>query len=276
VSQVPTVSGTFLTAAGRVPVGGRPCSVPRGRGAAAMQGAAVQDARRVLAPRPAGSVPSRTRLKVVPPAADRRRGAQSSALQRTARSTRSPRRCPGGRCGIAIADLVGTHAGPRVRRVRPRGRDSGRGHEVRTSNERGFTLIELAIILVVMGIVAIFAVPSVGLLSQSHQLKAATENVAAQIRVAREKAIATSPPNGIMFHVNTSYLGTDYHMHNNGVIDITFKLPKGISFDPVSNGASTTMMKDGTASNSMTLVLQDRRGNRDTVSVLMSGLVLTK
>jgi prepilin-type N-terminal cleavage/methylation domain-containing protein len=145
---------------------------------------------------------------------------------------------------------------------------------VHTSDTRGFTLIELAIVLTVMGLLLAFAVPGVSRLSQSHQLQGAAENIAAQVRVAREKAIATN--SDIMFHVNTGYAATPYHVHTNGVISMFWKLPNGITFDPASNGANTTLKKDGTASNSMTVVIKDRLGNRDTVSVLMSGLVLTK
>jgi Tfp pilus assembly protein FimT len=58
------------------------------------------------------------------------------------------------------------------------------------SSLRGSTLVELAITILVLGPLFALSIPAFQSVSSSDQLKGATENVAAQRRLAREKAIA--------------------------------------------------------------------------------------
>jgi prepilin-type N-terminal cleavage/methylation domain-containing protein len=138
---------------------------------------------------------------------------------------------------------------------------------------RGFTLVEMAVTILVLGLLLGFSIPAFNSISASYQLKGATENIAAQLRLAREKAIATGMDQPM--HFTPNYLDSDYHIHySTGHIPAKWKLPKGITFYSVS--VHPTMRRDGRADYSGMVVLQDRRGNRDTVSVQVSGLVLTK
>ncbi len=73
---------------------------------------------------------------------------------------------------------------------------------------RGFSLVELAITLVVLGLLCTFSIPAFHRLSATYQLRGAAENVAGQLRLAREKAIATGQEQPI--HV-PNY--TTYHIH---------------------------------------------------------------
>jgi len=61
----------------------------------------------------------------------------------------------------------------------------------------------------------------------------------------------------------------------NGQVPAKWRLPTGITYYSMTV-STVTMQKDGRASTSNTVVLRDQRGNRDTVSVQLSGLVLTK
>lgn len=141
------------------------------------------------------------------------------------------------------------------------------------SCSRGFTLVEMAVSILVLGLLFAFSIPAYQNISASYQLKGATENVAAQLRLAREKAIATGMEQPMHFTAN--YLNSDYHIHYpTGFIPAKWKLPRGITLYSVS--VHPTMYKDGRASGSGLIVLQDARGLKDTISVQMSGLVLTK
>jgi prepilin-type N-terminal cleavage/methylation domain-containing protein len=140
---------------------------------------------------------------------------------------------------------------------------------------RGFSLVEMAVVLLVFGMVLAFSVPAFQSISQSQRLKGAAENIAGQLRLAREKAIATGESQEMHFTLNyPSGTDFDYHIHNAGVIGGSWALPRGISFYSV--GVNPRMLTDGRASASGSIVLQDNRGNRDTVSVQLSGLVLTR
>ena len=147
--------------------------------------------------------------------------------------------------------------------------------------ERGFSLVELAIVLVVMGILFALSVPNFQRLSSSYQLRGAAENVAGQLRLAREKAIATGVEQPL--HIPNS---TTYHMHYPSPIGIstTWTLPQGITFTNATIGDWYYMASDGrfyqdsghTLTGSNVIVVGDTRGALDTVSVQLSGLILIR
>ncbi len=139
--------------------------------------------------------------------------------------------------------------------------------------ENGFSLIELMIVVIIFGMIVAFSIPAFSTYSASHQLKAATEDIAGQLRLAREKAIGTGATQTM--HFSAGYLGSDYHVHNGSVVDPKWKLPNNIAY---YWGSGTQweyrMTKDGRCMDSGMIILQDPKGRRDTVSVQMSGLIL--
>ncbi len=137
-------------------------------------------------------------------------------------------------------------------------------------SQRGFSLIELMIVLTVLGLLLGFSIPSFHRLSSSYQLQAAAENIAGQIRLAREKAIATGVAQPFEFR------GARYAAPASGV-GASWKLPRGIDYVWCGGTDSTyTLQTDGRCLPSGMVVLQDPDGNRDTVTVQLSGLVLTR
>lgn len=129
-------------------------------------------------------------------------------------------------------------------------------------------MVEMAVTVLLLGMLFTFSIPALRSLSASQQLKGATENVAGQLRLARERAISTGVDQPVRFSGTTSYW-----------IDLpgapSWTLPKGVTF-ATSMSATVTMRRDGRASASGNIVLRDARGLRDTVSIQRSGLVLTK
>jgi type IV fimbrial biogenesis protein FimT len=70
-------------------------------------------------------------------------------------------------------------------------------------DNRGFTLIELMITLTVIGITLAFSVPNFVAYGASQNLVGSADNIAAQLRLAREKAIATGQEQ--TFHIALNY-----------------------------------------------------------------------
>jgi len=145
---------------------------------------------------------------------------------------------------------------------------------MRRFESRGFSLVELAITILVMGLILAFTVPALQGLNASQQLKGTSENISGQFRLAREGAIATGTTQ--VLHFQAGAFGCDYHSHNgiSGPLRGQWKLPTGISYYwPAGTWWEYRWTKDGRCMDSGLIILQDRRGNRDTVSIQASGLV---
>jgi prepilin-type N-terminal cleavage/methylation domain-containing protein len=140
---------------------------------------------------------------------------------------------------------------------------------------RGFTLVELAITILILGLIVGMGIPAVGKMSQTQQLVANTENVAAQLRMCRQRAISIG--SGQTMHFTENFLDSDYHIHNGGYMPAKWSLSHGITYYwGGGTSSSFTMNPDGTCNISALVILQNNQGARDTVSVQLSGLVLTK
>ena len=128
---------------------------------------------------------------------------------------------------------------------------------------------------IVGGIVLAFAVPSIGRMSQTQQLYGASQNIAGQLRLAREKAVATATDQVFCFSPDSA--GADYHVHAlGGGLLASWRLPQGISYVGLGGPTTLVMRRDGSVSNSLTLMLRDRLDVRDTLGIQVSGLILTR
>src|SRR5262245_20616964 len=82
---------------------------------------------------------------------------------------------------------------------------------------RGFTLVEMAVVILVLGLLFAFSIPAYQNISAAYQLRGATENMAAQFRLAREKAIATGIRQPMHLVANWTDpidgMVSDYHIH---------------------------------------------------------------
>jgi prepilin-type N-terminal cleavage/methylation domain-containing protein len=144
----------------------------------------------------------------------------------------------------------------------------------------GYTLVEVAVALLVLGLIFGFSVPSFRAFRQSHLLESASSDVVGQLRLGRQKAIGMQHEQRLTFSV-----GTNTYMVEDLVTGQTlgpFALPKGVILEDASivvggvTGATITALTDGRFSGSGEFVLRDPAGKRDTVSVQASGLALSR
>lgn len=143
-------------------------------------------------------------------------------------------------------------------------------------HESGFTIIELAIVVLIFGMLLAFSIPALRGFRERNLLVTTKENIAGQLRLARQTAIATGVTQ--VFHASENQVGNNYHLHNGAAAGPLWNLPNRITYVWV---AGTTqweykMTAAGRCENSGLIILQDAKGTRDTVAVLASGLVLTK
>lgn len=139
-------------------------------------------------------------------------------------------------------------------------------------SERGFTLAEMLIVVLLMGLMLAFAIPAFRSFGNSHNLKGAKEDMISQIQMARAKAISTGVDQPIHFNNNFGY---NYHVHVGSVIT-GFLFPRGVSYATTGYATTVTMYKNGTASNSLMIPLKNNQGVRDTIAILTSGLVMSQ
>lgn len=74
-----------------------------------------------------------------------------------------------------------------------------KSRRVRSSDCRGFTLIEMMITAVIIGVVASLAVPSFQRVYDRHNLQAAEKMVTSTLKKARSFAISNKSPHGVYF-----------------------------------------------------------------------------
>jgi len=140
---------------------------------------------------------------------------------------------------------------------------------------QGFTLIEMAVVILVVGIIATFSIPAFVKLNRSLQLKGAVQNIAGQLQLARSKAMATGTAQMMHLYLNT--YDADYHIHNGATPGPFWKLPKNVTYlwsTGTLPSQQVQMNPDGRADRSGMVILQTLGGLRDTINVQLSGLVL--
>ena len=146
---------------------------------------------------------------------------------------------------------------------------------MKNSWSSGFSLIELVMIVLVLGIVLAFAIPNLAGFTRTHALRGSVEAIAADLRYARERAIAQNCEVQVHYHALSANTNWHYHVYPpaGGTVTWGGKFKNGVS---LQSAGSPWFTPDGRSKSSATIVLSDVRGNRDTVSVLTSGLVLIK
>ena len=138
---------------------------------------------------------------------------------------------------------------------------------------RGFSLVELAVVMVVFGLVMALGIPSFIKYRRDQELVTTAQNITSQIRMYRATAMVTGRVQ--RFHLYYNFSGYDYHVHdNNGPVAQGWKLPKGVTYSWGNSLVGIDLTPDGRASNSVDIELVRNDGVRDTVSVQMSGQVL--
>jgi type II secretion system protein H len=80
--------------------------------------------------------------------------------------------------------------------------------DIRKWGPRGFTLMELLIVVVVIGIIAALAVPSFLSYMPKLRVKSAARDVVSQLRLARSKAVSERRPYGVSFNVGDNTIIT--------------------------------------------------------------------
>ena len=138
-------------------------------------------------------------------------------------------------------------------------------------HERGFSLIEMMVAMVVFGLLIGFSIPSYQSYALTQKLRGTSENLVQTIQLQRSRAMATGQSVVINFNTGTPAGWTVMSANRQNQM----ALPLGITYASATPG-SLTLTRDGQVSSSGLVVFQNRTGNQDTVSVQLSGLALIR
>jgi Tfp pilus assembly protein FimT len=127
-------------------------------------------------------------------------------------------------------------------------------------NNRGITVLEMAIVAVAIGVIAGLAVPRFGQVMQSLKLKTAGKDVLSSVRLSRSYAVSQKDQFGVyfdyesnqylIFHDKANPASFSYDAGDDSVI-ITKTLPGNVHMGYVSFPGSVVIFKsNGSAANS--------------------------
>ncbi len=138
-------------------------------------------------------------------------------------------------------------------------------------HERGFSLIELMLVVSIFGVLLTFAIPTYRHYSQSQQLRGTSQNLVQTLQLQRSRAMATGQ--SVTLNFNTAAPNAWTVMGAGRSSRMT--LSNGITYVSASP-ASLTLTRDGRVNTSGLVVFQNRAGVKDTVSIQVSGLALIR
>lgn len=122
-------------------------------------------------------------------------------------------------------------------------------HAIKAQQEKGFTLLEITIVLFIAGILAAISAPSLLGLYRRNQLDNAVNEVRGALQLAQREAIRESDTCPVTFN-NTADTNTD-PVEIDSCISTT-KLPKPVDID-LSSGSTITFGFRGNTNNNNTI-----------------------
>ncbi len=117
-----------------------------------------------------------------------------------------------------------------------------------TPRERGFSMVEMLIVVAIIAIMAAVALPNIGQYIRNYRIKGAAQLVAGELNAARSKAIMSNTNNGVSFVVLDReyfrFVQEDVRQADdptNQRLSGVKKLPTGVIFVPtaLANGGPT-------------------------------------
>jgi type IV fimbrial biogenesis protein FimT len=140
--------------------------------------------------------------------------------------------------------------------------------------QEGHTFMELMMVLVISGIISILAIPNLRTLNSGVQIHSATEEIASELRLARQLAITHRDRVRITFDIEQQTLvaqfviGSEARLHHvYGYAD------KGVAIDEPSAGPEILFYPSGRSATATTIHLHNKEGQTQTVTVGITGRV---
>ncbi|MDH4329400.1 MAG: prepilin-type N-terminal cleavage/methylation domain-containing protein [Nitrospira sp.] len=138
----------------------------------------------------------------------------------------------------------------------------------------GHTLMEVMVVTTVIGLISVLAVPNFMTINSRTQIRCATEEIASELRLARQLAITHRDRVRITFDLEQQALVaqlinggsvTTHHVYRYG--------DKGIAIEEPSAGPEILFHSSGRSATATTIHLRNKEGQIETLTVGITGRV---
>lgn len=140
--------------------------------------------------------------------------------------------------------------------------------------QEGHMFMELMVVTAVIGIISVLAFPSFSTLNSGMQLRCATEEIASELRLARQLAITHRDRVRITFDLEQQALVAQFV---NGAGDGTQHVyrygDKGIVIEEPSAGPEILFYPSGRSATATTIHLRGKEGRTQTLTIGITGRV---
>lgn len=138
--------------------------------------------------------------------------------------------------------------------------------------EQGWSLTELLMVLAVMGIMALLAVPSYQTLLVRSQARSATVEIASELRLARQLAMARRERLRVIFDREGRTI-TLQRADAEGILHVYQYGDKGVVVEEPTAGPELLFQPSGRSATPTTIRVRDRQGRETTFTVSITGRV---
>ena len=138
--------------------------------------------------------------------------------------------------------------------------------------ERGWSLTELLIVLAIMGIMAGLAGPSYQALTAKVQARSATIEIASELRLARQLAMAKRERLRVIFDQEGRTI-TLRRADTEGILHVYDYADKGVIVEEPSSGPELLFHPSGRSASPTTIRVRDSQGRKITFTVSITGRV---
>ena len=101
---------------------------------------------------------------------------------------------------------------------------------MKKNNEKGFTLLELFIVMIIIGIIATITLPKMNFQFFKNKLRSSTSAVTSNLYLARMKAVNNSEEHGVQFLSSGEFYIVKDPLGTSEIVGVRNKLDDGISF----------------------------------------------
>jgi prepilin-type N-terminal cleavage/methylation domain-containing protein len=136
---------------------------------------------------------------------------------------------------------------------------------MKMKREKGVTLIELAVVMAIVGIMALFMAPAIGEWVDNYRIKQAARDIASTLQLAKMQAISTHT----QYSVNFTLAAGTYLITPGGS---NSQVPKGVTI-AAGSATSISFNPDGTSPVNGTITINNTKGKQYQVSVSATGRI---